>query len=166
MSRLLVACALGVAAVDLESDEVSLVDDEMFPPNEVASLGLPLLEAMRPVFGSTARAAEKQAEPPRRLVAVQTNMGIMPHLFFPEQSGKDYKPSPYLELLAPVRAEWLEATVAKVRAEAAAAAAPAPVHKLTLLRRMQRFAAAAAAVVGIHSFATAATVATVGGPIR
>jgi hypothetical protein len=67
------------------------------------TLGLPLLEAMRPVFGPAARAAANQAEPPRRMVAVQTNMGIMPHLFFPEQSGKDYKPSPYLELLAPLR---------------------------------------------------------------
>lgn len=69
------------------------------------------------------------------------------------------------EEVAPVRAEWLEATVAKVRAEAAeraAAVSPAPVHKLSLLRRLQRFAAAAAAVVGIHSFATAATVAGVG----
>jgi hypothetical protein len=75
------------------------------------------------------------------------------------------------EEVAPVRAEWLAATVAKVRAEAAvqaaaaaaaAAPAPVPVHKFTLLRRLQRFAAAAAAVVGIHSVATAATVATVG----
>lgn len=67
------------------------------------------------------------------------------------------------EDVVPVRAEWLEATVAKVRAEAARdAAAAAPVRELSFFRRVQRFAAAAAAVVGIHSFATAATVATVG----
>jgi hypothetical protein len=35
----------------------------------------------------------------RRLVAIQTNQGIMPHLFFPETSGKGYTPSPYLEIL-------------------------------------------------------------------
>lgn len=69
------------------------------------ALGLPLLEAMRPMFCSAASAATNQAESPRRMVSVQTNMGIMPHLFFPEQSGKDYKPSPYLELLAPLRSD-------------------------------------------------------------
>jgi hypothetical protein len=47
------------------------------------------------------RAAEAPA--PRRLVAIQTNQGIMPHLFFPEQAGADYKPSPYLEVLAPLK---------------------------------------------------------------
>ena len=29
----------------------------------------------------------------------------MPHLFFPEQTGREYKPSPYLELLAPLRGQ-------------------------------------------------------------
>jgi len=47
------------------------------------------------------RAAE--AEAPRRLVAIQTNQGIMPHLFFPEGTGTDYKPSPYLETLGALR---------------------------------------------------------------
>lgn len=49
------------------------------------------------------RAAE--APPPRRLVAIQTNQGIMPHLFFPEQSGSDYALSPYLKVLEPLRSE-------------------------------------------------------------
>lgn len=49
------------------------------------------------------RAAE--APPPRRLVAIQTNQGIMPHLFFPEQTGRDYSPSPYLQLLEQFRSE-------------------------------------------------------------
>jgi hypothetical protein len=66
------------------------------------ALGLPLLEAMRPAFGSATRAAANRDEPPRRMVVVQTNMGIMPDLFFPEQAGRDYQPSPYLELLAPL----------------------------------------------------------------
>ncbi|MDB5338480.1 MAG: hypothetical protein JWN70_4099 [Planctomycetaceae bacterium] len=59
-------------------------------------LALPFLDAMRPAF---ARAAD--AVPvPRRMVAIETNMGILPQFFFPEQAGKDYKLSPYLERLA------------------------------------------------------------------
>ena len=54
------------------------------------ALALPLLQAH-------GRAAE--AKPPRRLVAIQTNMGILPQHFFPATTGKDYKPTPYLEIL-------------------------------------------------------------------
>jgi hypothetical protein len=50
------------------------------------------------------RAAE--APPPRRLVAIQTNQGIMPHLFFPEQTGRDYTLTPYLKILEPLRNEF------------------------------------------------------------
>src|SRR6186713_1768196 len=49
------------------------------------------------------RAAESPA--PRRLVAIQTNQGIMPHLFFPEQTGREYTLSPYLQVLEPLRQE-------------------------------------------------------------
>lgn len=63
------------------------------------AIALPALDAMTPTF---ARAADKPATP-RRLVAIQTNLGIMPHLFFPEKSGKDYALSPYLKVLEPVR---------------------------------------------------------------
>lgn len=59
------------------------------------TLALPLLEAMQPVV-----AAETAAAVPRRMVAIETNMGILPQFFFPEQAGKDYKLSPYLERLA------------------------------------------------------------------
>jgi hypothetical protein len=64
-------------------------------------LALPLLEAMRPAFS---RAAGVEA--PRRLVTIQTNQGIMPHLFFPEKAGRDYELSPYLKLLEPLRSEF------------------------------------------------------------
>lgn len=57
--------------------------------------GLPLLEAMVPSFS---RGAETKL--PRRMVAVETNMGIMPQFFFPETAGADYAPTPYLEKLA------------------------------------------------------------------
>jgi len=58
------------------------------------TLTLPLLEAMQPVFGSQAKLSI-----PRRMVCIQTNMGILPQFFFPEQAGRDYAPSAYLERL-------------------------------------------------------------------
>jgi hypothetical protein len=59
------------------------------------ALTLPFLDAMRPVFGATAASA-----PPRRMVCIETNMGILPQFFFPEKPGKEYTPSPYLDRLA------------------------------------------------------------------
>lgn len=65
------------------------------------TLSLPLLDAMRPAFGK-----DSAAQPPRRLVAIQTSQGIMPHLFFPEEAGRDYTASPYLKLLEPLRKDF------------------------------------------------------------
>ncbi len=50
------------------------------------------------------RAAE--IAPPRRLVTIQTNQGIMPHLFFPEQPGRDFALTPYLQVLEPLRQQF------------------------------------------------------------
>src|SRR5947209_1805753 len=61
------------------------------------ALALPLLDSMRPAF-----AADK-ADVPRRMVCVETNMGILPQFFFPEKAGEDYPLSPYLERLKPFR---------------------------------------------------------------
>ena len=62
------------------------------------ALTLPMLEAMRPAF---TRGANSEA--PRRLVTIQTNQGIMPHLFFPKGEGRGYELSPYLKMLEPLR---------------------------------------------------------------
>lgn len=59
-------------------------------------LALPFLDAMRPAFGAAAKADLI----PRRMVAIETNMGILPQFFFPEKAGRDYAPTPYLERLA------------------------------------------------------------------
>ncbi|MCA9201407.1 MAG: DUF1552 domain-containing protein [Planctomycetales bacterium] len=59
------------------------------------ALALPLLDAMRPLRG-----AEAEAAGPRRMVAIETNMGILPQYFFPEQAGAEYTATPYLERLA------------------------------------------------------------------
>ena len=63
------------------------------------ALSLPFLDAMGPIFGSAARAAEAEAAVPRRILAIQTNQGLLPKNFFPEKPGKDYEPSPYLAML-------------------------------------------------------------------
>jgi hypothetical protein len=64
------------------------------------ALSLPFLEAMRPAF-----AAEKM-EVPRRMVAIETNMGILPQFFFPEKAGKDFELTPYLARLGKFRDQF------------------------------------------------------------
>lgn len=59
------------------------------------ALSLPLLDAMRPAFARDTAATNG----PRRMIAIQTNTGILPQNFFPEAEGSDYKLTPYLELL-------------------------------------------------------------------
>jgi len=58
------------------------------------AMALPLLDAMIP-----ARAAEA-AKVSRRMIAIETNMGILPQYFFPEKAGRDYELTPYLQKLA------------------------------------------------------------------
>ncbi len=60
-------------------------------------VALPWLDAMRP---ASAKAAAATDATPRRMVAIETNMGILPQFFFPEQAGADYALSPYLARLA------------------------------------------------------------------
>ncbi len=59
------------------------------------TIALPLLDAMQPAFAN-----EPDSSSPRRMVAIETNMGILPQYFFPDKAGTDYAPSPYLERLA------------------------------------------------------------------
>jgi hypothetical protein len=63
------------------------------------TLALPLLEGMSPAIG-----ADEKKKVPRRLVGLETNMGILPQYFFPENAGSDYKSTPYLDKLAAHRA--------------------------------------------------------------
>lgn len=58
------------------------------------SLALPMLDAMLP-----SRLTAASATPPKRLVAVCTSLGIYGPALFPKETGRDYTPTPYLELL-------------------------------------------------------------------
>jgi hypothetical protein len=72
------------------------IDRRSFLRGTGVAMTLPFLDAMRPAFGDDS--AEKAI--PRRMVAIETNMGILPRYFFPEGAGKKYKASPYLKRLA------------------------------------------------------------------
>ena len=54
-------------------------------------LSLPVLES----FGATPAKAS-----PKRMIAINQDLGFIPKRFFPETSGKDYALSPYLEKIA------------------------------------------------------------------
>jgi len=62
-------------------------------------LGLPWLESL-------AKGATAGADRPRRLICICSPLGIhAPHLF-PAETGKGYRPTPYLEPLAPLRDQF------------------------------------------------------------
>src|SRR6266436_383492 len=65
------------------------------------SLALPWLSAF-----SRARASEGPAQPRRRMVCLCTPLGLHPSNFFPEETGKDYELTPYLELLKDYRDDF------------------------------------------------------------
>jgi Protein of unknown function (DUF1552) len=61
------------------------------------SLALPWLECQT-------RAAD--AKPRRRMVCINTPLGVHPPYFFPEKAGKDYELSPYLEVVKEFRNDF------------------------------------------------------------
>jgi hypothetical protein len=64
------------------------------------SLGLPLLEAMLPAF------AARSGATPRRMVAMCTDLGMLPGEFFPKTAGRDYSLPPYLKPFDDVRGDF------------------------------------------------------------
>jgi hypothetical protein len=75
------------------------LDRRTFLRGTGVAMALPLLDAMQP-----ARAAAPDV--PRRMVCLETNMGILPQFFFPEKAGTDFAPTPYLDRLAKVRGQY------------------------------------------------------------
>ena len=64
------------------------------------ALALPVLECMTPAFAHAAVA------PPRRMLIIANNIGVLPKLFFPNSAGRDYELSPYLSMLADFRKDF------------------------------------------------------------
>ena len=65
------------------------------------TLGLPMFEFMTPVFS---RAAE--SKPPKRMLLISNNLGVLPQPFFPKDKGPGYTLSPYLKELAALRKDF------------------------------------------------------------
>jgi hypothetical protein len=64
-------------------------------------LALPVLDAFTP---RRARAAAEAV--PRRMVCINTPLGLHPANFFPTTPGREYEPSPYLEVLQEFRDDF------------------------------------------------------------
>lgn len=65
------------------------------------TLALPLLDCMQPAFSQTGA-----TPPPKRLLLISNNLGVLPKPFFPAATGRDYELSPYLSGLADFRNEF------------------------------------------------------------
>lgn len=66
------------------------------------AIALPLLDAMK----VRSRAAAEPARTKRRMVCINTPLGLHPAYFFPEKAGADYALSPYLDVLAEFRNDF------------------------------------------------------------
>ena len=66
-----------------------------------AAISLPFLDAMVPAFAS-----ETAAQPPKRMLAICTNMGMIPRYWFPKGAGRDYTSSDYLKILEAYRDDF------------------------------------------------------------
>lgn len=65
------------------------------------SLALPFLDAMWPQ-----RLLAAQAPAPKRMVAVCTSLGIYGPALYPKETGRDYTPTPYLDLIKDYRNDF------------------------------------------------------------
>ncbi|HSI34455.1 MAG TPA: DUF1552 domain-containing protein [Tepidisphaeraceae bacterium] len=79
---------------------VPRMDRRTFLRASGVAIALPFLDAMVPA--SAAEATRALARPPR-MVLVGQPLGLYGPHFFPDNPGRDYQPSRYLKLLAPLR---------------------------------------------------------------
>ena len=64
------------------------------------ALSLPLLDAMQPAIATAASRGQFDVNnPPRRMLGICNNLGLLPEKFFPQAAGSQYELSPYLQLL-------------------------------------------------------------------
>lgn len=78
------------------------LDRRTFLRSTGVALALPLFDGS----WARARAGEKAAAVPRRMICVCTPLGLHPANFFPEAAGKDYALTPYLGLLKDFRDDF------------------------------------------------------------
>ncbi len=63
-------------------------------------ISLPLLDAMLPAVATASQKSQFDVNnPPRRMLGICNNLGLLPEQFFPSTSGGQYELSPYLKLL-------------------------------------------------------------------
>src|SRR5436190_5576203 len=65
------------------------------------AMALPLFDALAPKLARGAEAAV-----PRRMVCINTPLGLHPANFFPAKAGRDYELSPYLEIFKDFREDF------------------------------------------------------------
>jgi hypothetical protein len=75
------------------------IDRRTFLRGAGTALALPWLESLAPAQD------RPKADLPRRMIAIETNQGILPQEFFPREAGRDYALTPYLEILRDFRAD-------------------------------------------------------------
>src|SRR2546421_9382734 len=78
----------------------TILDRRTFLRGAGVALTLPWLESL-----GRAEVRPGGGEIPRRMVAIETNQGILPQEFFPQQAGRDYVLTPYLEILKDFRSD-------------------------------------------------------------
>lgn len=66
-----------------------------------AAMALPMLDAMVPAF-----AKESAHSIPRRMIAINVDLGFMPEEFFPQKAGRQFELSPYLKQLKDFRNDF------------------------------------------------------------
>ncbi|MGC3967980.1 MAG: DUF1552 domain-containing protein [Pirellulales bacterium] len=75
------------------------------------ALALPWLDCMtlspRRVRAAAAASSSTQTgEPPRRMLCINTTLGLHGENFFPKQPGKNYEPSPYMDVIKEFRDDF------------------------------------------------------------
>lgn len=76
------------------------LDRRTFLRGAGVAMALPLLDGMRRRVSAAAPAVK------RRMVCINTPLGVHPEFFFPEKAGRDYELSPYLEVLKDFRDDF------------------------------------------------------------
>ncbi len=94
-ASLTLACGLGtILGLSMHS---ASIPRRTFLRGTGVALALPWLESLAPAQNAPRPAV------PRRMVAIETNMGILPQFFFPATAGRNYALTPYLNILSRVR---------------------------------------------------------------